>query len=134
MQCRGLTWSREKAVWRVRQFWATKDCHSSRKKKSALRERQPKKSIVSATFDPVGSEWRYSSLPTAADTRSSTNALKGAHPVPGPIRMAGLPVTLLRDRVPGTAHTGTVGRRGGSREASQEEQTPWCGGRGGKRG
>ena len=44
--------------------------------------------------------------------------------------MAGLSAILLRDRVPGTAHTGTVGWEAGSREASQEEQTPCHGGRG----
>ena len=43
----GLTWSLEKAVCRTRWPWATNDCHSSRKKKSAFLERQPKKSIVS---------------------------------------------------------------------------------------
>ena len=42
--------------------------------------------------------------------------------------MAGLSLALLRDSAPGVTHTGTVGWRAGSREASHEEQTPWRGG------
>lgn len=53
--------------------------------------------------------------------------------MPGPIRMAGLSTALLRDSDPCVTHTGTVGWRAGSREASHEEQTPWRGaGWGGK--